>query len=97
MKQFSEFAIETKVSFEGPSITIEEVLEKEIIVDHIKIGPSIKKPGTECLTMQITFEGTKHVIFSGSLFLMHPLRSMGHGDFPFMAKIIRVNKHFEFR
>lgn len=97
MRNFSDFPIESKKCFVGPRISIEEILEKDIIVEFFQIGPSSKKPGTDCLTIQITLEENKHVIFSGSQFLMHDLKKVADDHFPFKAKIIRVNKHFEFR
>lgn len=97
MKQFSDFAIESKRCFIGPKVAIEDILEKEIIVEHFSISDSNKKPGTECLTIQVFIDDRQQVIFTGSTFLMHSLRNLQESDFPFKAKIIRINRHFEFR
>lgn len=97
MKQFSDFAVEAKRSFIGPSVIIEDILEQEIIVEYFSIGPSIKTPGTECLTLQIKHNGADKVIFTGSTFLMRPLKNLNDDDFPFQTKIIKVNRHWEFR
>jgi len=97
MKDFAEFGITVKKSFVGTKIYIESILEKAIIIEFFDIRPSRKNDGSECLYMQIRLEGVDHVVFSSSTFLMDTLRKLEETDFPFQAKIIRVNRHFEFR
>jgi len=97
MKDFSEFDIAVKKSFVGTKIYIDSILDKPIVIEFYDIRPSKKPDGSECLYMQIKLEGVDHVVFSSSTFLMEPLRKLTDVDFPFSAKIIRVNRHFEFR
>jgi len=96
MRKFSELGVVAKRSFVGDSISIEEILDKEIIVEFFEIKPSKKVIDQDCLYIQIKFEGKDRVIFTSSTFLMAPLRQLKDEDFPFKAKIKRVNKHFEF-
>lgn len=97
MKDFAEFDIAAKKSFVGNKIYIESILEKPVVIEFFDIRPSKKNDGTECLYMQIKHDGVDHVVFSSSTFLMEPLRRLSATDFPFSAKIVRVNRHFEFR
>lgn len=97
IKNFSEFGITTKRSFEGHKIYAEDLLEQEIIVHFFEIRPSRKNDGSECLFAQITFCNEKRLFLSGSRFLMEDLKRIPDNGFPFKVKIIRVNRHFEFR
>lgn len=97
MKDFSEFDIAVKKSFVGNKIYIESILDKPIVIVFYDIRPSKKNDGSECLYMQIKLDGVDHVVFSSSTFLMEPLKKLNAADFPFQAKIIRVNRHFEFK
>lgn len=96
MKQFSDLNIEAKKSFIGSSILMEEVLDKEIIVEDFVIKDSIKKPGTDCMHLQLKVDDEYRVLFTGSEFLMSQIKQLKDGDIPFKAKIIKINRHFEF-
>jgi len=96
MKNFSELGIKTRRSFIGDKIAIESILDKEIIVEFFEIKPSKKVMDGDCLHLQIKFEDKYRVVFTSSAFLMDPLKQLAENDFPFKAKIKRVNKHFEF-
>jgi len=97
IRQFSQMKINTKQSFVGDKIYIESLLDKEITVQAFKITDSTKKPGTDCLNLQIFHEEKQKVLFTGSTFLIDQIKQVGPEDFPFMATIIRVNRHFEFK
>lgn len=97
MKSFSDFGISSKKSFVGNKIYIESILEKEIVIEFFDIRPSRKNDGTECLYIQIKIDGVDHVVFSSSTFLMNPLKQLQDSDFPFKAKIVKINRHYEFK
>ncbi len=97
MKSFSDFGIVSKKSFVGDKIYIEKILDQEIIIEFYEIRPSKKANGGDCLYMQIKLAGVDHVVFSSSMFLMNPLKQIKDSDFPFTAKIVKVNQHYEFR
>ncbi len=96
MKQFSQLGTVKKRSFVGEHIIIDNVLDKEIIVEFFDIRPSKKNDGSNCLYMQIILNGVHHVIFTGGTFLMDDIKQIKEGDFPFTTKIVKVNRHFEF-
>lgn len=97
MKSFSELGVTTKKSFVGNKIYIESILEKDIIIEFFDIRPSRKNDGTECLYMQIKIDAVDHVVFSSSKFLMDSLKQIQENDFPIKARIIKINRHYEFR
>jgi len=97
MKDFGEFDIDVKKSFIGDKIYIENILDKPVVIEFYDIRPSKKAGSGDCLYMQIKLDGIDHVVFSSSTFLMEPLRKLTNADFPFKAKIVKVNRHFEFR
>lgn len=97
MKSFSDFGIVSKKSFIGNKIYIENILDKEIIIDFYEIRPSKKPDGGDCLYMQIRLDGADHVVFSSSVFLMNPLKQLKETDFPFKVRIIKINRHYEFK
>lgn len=97
MKSFSDFGITSKKSFVGNKIYIEDLLQKEIIIEFFEIRPSRKNDGSECLYMQIKLAGEDRVVFSSSTFLMNPLKQLSDTDFPFKATIVKINRHYEFK
>ncbi len=89
---FSELNIKSdRKSFIGKSIEIEEIKDKEIIVHHYQIGDSkfTERGNGRCLTMQIEFEGTKRVVFSGSGYLMDMIAKVPNDRLPFKTTIIK--------
>lgn len=95
IKDFGDFNITTKTSFEGPKLYPEDLLEQPIIVHFYEIRPSKKNDGSQCLYAQITLNGTKRLLWSSSGFLMDAIKKTP--EFPFRAKIVKINRHFEFR
>lgn len=75
MKDFKDFGIVApeRKGFVGPSIKIGKVLNKEITVLDYKVKPSKHNTG-ECLYLQISVKGTKHVLFTGSSALIGQIR-----------------------
>lgn len=97
MKTFKEFGITPKVDyFTGKSISIDEILNLEIIVHAYKIAPSKKKQNTDYLTLQIEIDGKNRVLFTGSTVLMQIIKQVQQSDFPFTTKIVKKNEYLEF-
>ena len=101
MNKFSDFA-DTSISpvMDGKKITLDEVLNKEIIVLRYKIKKTkfseAKNP--DCLTVQFAYpedENTRFVFFSGSSVLMQQLEKYKE-KLPFTAIIKKVGKYFTF-
>lgn len=97
MKDFAELGISAKRRFTGNKIYIETILDKALIIEFFEVRPSKKNDNTDCLYMQIKLDGVEHVVFSSSVFLMQTLRQLQPEDFPFSAKIAKINRHYEFR
>ena len=105
MKQFKELGIDTAAKgFVGNKIEMYNILNQEIVVLDFKIVISkYKEKGNgRCLHLQISFNETKHVLFTGSGVLMEAVEKMipKENFFPFATKIIShgtgLNKRFEF-
>lgn len=99
MRDFKSFGIkvETK-SFEGEKIKIDRVLNKKVTVHDFKIEASkfTEKGNGKCLYIQIEVDGSKRVLFSGSLFLMDMIQQVPKDGFPFQTTIVKENERLEF-
>lgn len=94
---FSEMGITPTIkNFSGDKIKIEKVLNVEITVLAFKIEPSTKKPGTNYLKLQITFENETRVIFTGSKMLQDQISQVPEANFPFQTKIIKNGESPQF-
>ena len=99
MKQFSEFGITPTIeSFVGDKIKMDRLLNREITVHDYRIEESkFKEKGNgKCLYLQIELNGEKHVVFTGSAYLMDMIEKVAEADFPFKTKILKQNDHLEF-
>lgn len=96
MKSFKDLNIKAQEStFVGEKISINKVLNCEIIVDKYDIKPSKHNSG-QCLTLQIQFKNKKHIIFTGSGTLIEMIKQVHKEDFPFTTTIIDDNERFVF-
>jgi hypothetical protein len=98
MKRFSEMDIAPLHTFIGDSIKIDKVIGKEIVIDTYRIVESKynKNESGKCLHLQIEFDNEKRVLFTGSDRLMNQINQVVKEDFPFIAKIERRGRGFEF-
>lgn len=97
MNNFKDFKIKPKLnSFTGDKIKIDRILNTEITVLKYKIENSKVKSGTELLTLQIEKAGTRHIVFTGSKFLIEMIRDVPEDGFPFKTTIMKESEHLEF-
>jgi hypothetical protein len=97
MKSFKDLNIKSsEQNFSGKKIDVEDVLNSEIEVHAFKIEDSKKKPGTKYMTLQISVDGVKRVIFTGSVNLMDMIQQVAAGDIPFTAVIKKEEKRLLF-
>ncbi|MDB0602335.1 hypothetical protein PL373_14530 [Tenacibaculum maritimum] len=97
MNKFKDFGIKPELkNFTGEKIQSKRIFDKEIKVLDYKIAPSIKKPGTDFLTLQIEINNEKRIFFTGSTILMQQIKSIPKDKFPFSTTIINDNEYFEF-
>lgn len=98
MKKFKDLNIENTVHLVGDKISIEKILNREIIVHCFKIVDSkfSKNKSGKCLNLQIEIAGIKHVVFTGSDVLIDQIKQVPEADFPFTATIVKTMKYFEF-
>lgn len=93
LKSFKDLAIQSPeiIGMEGPKIDVNKLFGREIIVHGCSIGPS-KLPGkedTKCLTLQISLDGNKRVVFSGSKYLLETCQQIPKEAFPFTTTIVK--------
>lgn len=94
---FSDFQIEPQVThFTGNKISLNNVLNVEVIIHKYKVEPSKKKTGTELLTLQIEKDKTMHVLFSGSTVLIDMIKRVDPNKFPFCTKIVMAGEFPKF-
>lgn len=97
MKRFSEMNITTEIKgFVGDKIKINKLLNKKISVHAFKLGGSKYEGKGDCLTLQISLAGTKHIVFTGSTVLKDQVQQVAQEDFPFEATIVEENERFMF-
>lgn len=82
--------------FVGDKISINAVLNMEIIVERFQIGPSKFAGKDDRLDMQIIFEGKQRVLWISSKTLIDMINRVPENKFPFKTKIIMNNKRPEF-
>lgn len=86
MKNFKDLGITVeRKGFVGDKIKISKVLNREIVVYDFKIEPS--KHTERRLDLQISVDNTKHVIFTGSKFLIEMIQQVPKTAFPFRTTI----------
>ena len=99
MKSFKDFNIKPELTpMTGEKVKIAKILNREITVHDFRIEESkFKKQNNErCLTIQISIEGTKHVVFTGSAVLISMINKVSKEDFPFTTTITKEGEHYEF-
>jgi len=100
MKKFSDFNIKAPEDvFVGDKIKISKILNREITIYQFKIDKSKypKNKSGEVMTLQIEINNEKHIVFTGSDYLINQIQQVNKEDFPFLATIEKVGEHFEFK
>ena len=97
MKSFSELGV-TSSGLKGKKISIDEVINKEIVVESHLIKPSKydDKGNGKCLYLQITLDSEERVVFTGSVVLQDIINRIPSDAFPFKTTIVKKNKRYEF-
>ncbi len=97
-KKFSDFKIKSELpaAFNGDKIKIDRIFNREISVSRFKIEPSTVNIGTNRLVLEIELNGNKHIVFTGSLWLMEAIQKIPEDGFPFTTTIINDNDRYLF-
>jgi len=99
MKSFKEFGIKPELlSMTGEKIKIAKILNREITVHDYRIEESKfkKENNSRCLYLQISIDGMKHIVFTGSFVLTSMISKVNKEDFPFSTMITKEGEHYEF-
>jgi len=95
MKNFKDFGIKTSVSrFTGDKIKIKKILNGQIVVHDFSVEDS--KFDGKCLYLQISVDGTNHILFTGSKVLIDMIQHVPKTDFPFNTTIVQEDERLMF-
>lgn len=93
MNKFSDFG-DTSSALDGEKLNIEEVIDREIIINDFRIRKSKFERGSgKYLTIQFILNDKKHVLFTGSEVLTDQLEKYKE-KLPFIAVIKKVKKFY---
>ena len=96
MKRFGQFEIKVKAQcFTGDKIKISKVLNKEIIVHAYHLEQSKVYKG-QCLHLQISLAGEKHIIFTSATGIIEAIQQISPDDFPFTTVIVTEDERYIF-
>ncbi len=99
MHKFSDFDITIETpNFIGEKIKVAQILNREITIHDFKVGPSkFPKPNNDkCLSLQISLQETKRVVFTSSVGLLNLIQSVSKDKFPFTTTVIVENRGLKF-
>ena len=91
---FSVFARD-KMPLVGQKIHVQDILDKEILITDFRIIQSKHRPGGNCLQLQLYFNDTVYVLFTGSNVLINEIRESAE-YIPFYTRITKADKYFSF-
>lgn len=74
-------------------MSINAVVNKEILITGFKTGRSKYKEGSDYITVQFILENTRHVFFTGSFILAEQLRKY-EDKIPFVATVKKINRYY---
>ncbi|MFK5952474.1 MAG: hypothetical protein QM498_05390 [Desulfobacterium sp.] len=96
MKKFSDFA-EERAILDGPKMSIEDVINKEIVITGFKTKKSKygRNASGMCLTLQFQFvdKEEKNIVFTGSDVLIDQMEKYGE-EIPFRTQIKKIDKYY---
>lgn len=101
VKSFKDLGVAAPPSaaMEGPKIDINKLFGREIIVYSFHLKPTQLKDvlNPVCLWMQISVDGNKRVVFSGSSYLQKMISDIPPDGFPFRTVIVKKdNDSYQF-
>jgi hypothetical protein len=90
--KFSDFAEEPK-KLDGEKVSIDSILNKEILILGYKIGMSKFKENANYTTVQFSMGGSNHVFFTGSAVLAEQIKKYDD-KIPFTATVQKINRYY---
>lgn len=100
MKSFKDLGVTPATKgFDGDKISIERLLDREIIVLDFKIVDSKYDKGSgKCLHLHIKLNDENRVVFTGSLNLIETIQHIKNKseDLPFKTTIKKNNRQYSF-
>ncbi|MDD4453684.1 MAG: hypothetical protein PHZ06_12745, partial [Proteiniphilum sp.] len=78
---------------DGEKMSINAVINKEILITGFKVGRSKYKEDSDYITVQFILENTRHVFFTGSQIIAEQLRKY-EDKIPFEATLQKINRYY---
>lgn len=91
MNNFSDLGVKVVDNFTHEKISINFLLNTEIVVNDYKIATT--KNG-ERVVMSIETSGLKKVVFTGGAYIRKQLESVDRSCFPFKCRIVKDGERF---
>ena len=91
-QKFSDFASEEK-PLDGEKISINGILNKEILITGFRSGQSKYKEDSGYMTVQFEVDGVRHVFFTGSDVLADQLQKYQE-RIPFLTTVRKINRYY---
>jgi len=79
---------------QGDKIKTDRILNREIVVETYKLGPSNFEGKGDRLDLQFTMNGTRHIVFTSGKALIDAIQKVP--KFPFTTTIIKENDYLKF-
>lgn len=97
MNEFKSFGIKpTDKGFSGEKISVQRILNIDIIIEAFKESTSKFEGKGMRLDLQIIHEGKQRVVFVSSKTLLDMIKKVPADKFPFTTKIVNENNRLEF-
>jgi len=90
--KFSDFSEEPK-KLDGEKVSIDSILNKEILITGFKIGKSKYKENSDYTTVQFVSDDINHVFFTGSSVIADQIKKYGD-KIPFTTTVQKINKYY---
>ncbi len=88
---FSDFSREDVV-LDGTKVTIDSILNKEILVTGFRLGSSKYQDG-KYVTIQFEVDGERLIVFTGSQVIADQIQRYQE-HIPFFTKIKKINRYY---
>jgi len=97
MEKFCDFCEGEKVQLEGDKLSLDDIINKEIIITGFSIKESkySRKSGSDYLTLQFKLNDKLNIIFTGSEVLIRQITKY-ENHIPFITIIKKIDRYYTF-
>lgn len=96
MVRFSDLKIQSTQKFNGDSIKIAKIFNREISIKDYVIEPSKFEGKGDRLKLHFDLDGESHITFTGSKNLIKYAKQFPRDRFPIITTIVKSDEYYEF-